>query len=144
MEYFDNEGEEELHVMSLEDEDRVVEAASNFAAKYITYTEQDKTDILNLFKIVLEVARERNMSNYERVAAKTTVYLLKENAYYSKLSYRTVTRWYTAGRHKNMRARGPKINEDFEEEVWGKLMHCVLEKVILIKKVVYYDLCYVL
>ena len=59
MEYFDNEGEEDLHVMCLEDEDRVVEATSNFAAKHITFTEQDKTDILNLFKIVLEVARER-------------------------------------------------------------------------------------
>jgi hypothetical protein len=71
----DNEGEEESHVTSLEDEDRVIEAASNFAAKYITYTEQDKTDILNLLKVVLEVSRERNMTNYERVAAKTTVYL---------------------------------------------------------------------
>jgi hypothetical protein len=139
----DHEGEEKSHVISLEDEDRVVEAASNFAAKYITYTEQDKTDILNLFKVVLEVARERNMSNYEREAAKTTVYLLKENLYYSKLSHRTIshrtiTRWY-AGRHKNEKARGPKIDEDL---VWGKLMHCVFEKVILIYVLLYFLLCF--
>jgi hypothetical protein len=138
----DNESEEVSHVISLEDDDRVVEAASNFAAKYITYTEQDKTDILNLFKVVLEVARERNMSNYERAAAKTTIHLLKENSYYSKLRHRTISRWY-AGRHKNKKARGPKIDENFEEEVWGKLMHCVFEKVLLIYivAVLFFVLC---
>jgi hypothetical protein len=123
------ESDEELHMFSLEDDDRVIEAASNFPAKYITYTEEDKTEILNLFQVVLEVARERNVDNYERAAAVTTVLLLKEIMYYSRLSHRTVIRWYE-GRHKNKKARGPKINEDFEEELWGKLMHCVFEKVI--------------
>ena len=44
MEYFDNEGEGDIHVMSLEDEDQVVEAASNFyrtEAHYFYRTRQD-------------------------------------------------------------------------------------------------------
>ena len=51
----------------------------------------------------------------------------------------------------DIKIRGPedqKINEYFEEEVWGKLMHCVLEKVFQLRRllyhVVYNKLCSVL
>ena len=113
---------------NLEDEDRVVDAASNFAVKYIKFTEDDRKEILALFQVVLEVARERQLNKCEKLAAITTASLLKENVYYSKLSPRTITRWYEVY-NKNKRARGRKINEDFEEEVWGKLMLSVFEKV---------------
>jgi hypothetical protein len=134
------ENEGESCIVSLEEDDRVVEAASNFPVKYITYTEEDKTEILALFQVVLNVARERNIANCEIVAATTTVLLLKENMYYSKLSHRSITRWYE-GQNKNKKARGPKVNEDFEEEVWGKLMHCIFEKVI--KVYIFVVLCFV-
>jgi hypothetical protein len=120
------QSDEELHMISLEDDDRVIEAASNFPAKYITYTEKDKPEILSLFKVVLEVARERSIANYVRAAASTTVLLLKEIMYFSRLSHRTIIRWYE-GRHKNKKALG-KINEEFEEEIWGKLMYCIFRK----------------
>lgn len=129
IEHSGNESDAESYVMSLEDDDRIVEAASNFPAKYITYTEEEKNEILTLFKVVLEMAKEKNIANVERAAAETTVLLLKEIMYYSKLSQRTITRWYD-GRDKSKKVTGPKVNEDFEEEIWGKLMHCVFEKVI--------------
>jgi hypothetical protein len=34
-------------MISLEDDDSIIEAALNFPAKYITYTEKDKTEIMN-------------------------------------------------------------------------------------------------
>jgi hypothetical protein len=43
------ESDEELHMINLEDDDRVIEADSNFPAKYITYTD----------KVVLEILRPR-------------------------------------------------------------------------------------
>ncbi len=122
------ESDEDVKVTSLEDEDRVVDAASNFAIKDITFSEDDKKEILALFQVVLEVARERHLNKCERLAAITTVSLLKENVYYSKLSPRTITRWYELN-DKNKKPRGRKINEDFEEEVWGKLMLTIFEKV---------------
>lgn len=122
------ESDEDVNVTNLEDEDRVVDAASNFAVKYIKFMEDDRKEILALFQVVLEVARERQLNKCEKLAAITTASLLKENVYYSKLSPRTITRWYEVY-NKNKRARGRKINEDFEEEVWGKLMLSVFEKV---------------
>jgi predicted GH43/DUF377 family glycosyl hydrolase len=99
IEYSGIESDEELHMINLEDDDRVIEADSNFPAKYITYTDKDKTEILNLFQDVLEVGRERNIANCERAAAATTVLLPKEITYYSRLSHRTINRWYE-GRKK--------------------------------------------
>lgn len=122
------ESDEDINVINLEDEDRIVEAASNFAVKYITFTEDDKREILALFQVVLEVARERQLKKCERLAAITTASLLKENVYYSNLSPRTITRWYEVN-DKNKKTRGPKLTEVFEKEVWGKLMLTVFEKV---------------
>ena len=124
----EEESDEDDNVILLEDDDRVVDAASNFKMKYVKYTEDDKTDILSLFGVITEVAKEKNIKNYRLIAARTTALLLKENKYYSKLSARTISRWNDLTNINKM-TRGRKINEDFEGEVWGKLMFSVFEKV---------------
>ena len=124
-----DDSEEELDIINLEDEQCVVDAVSAFPLKYITYTEEDKKEILQLFNVILKVARERKIENSEVIAAKTTALILKKNTYYSNLSARTVYRW-NENNGKKKELTGPKINEDFEEEIWGKLMLCVFEKVL--------------
>ena len=103
---------------------------SPFALKNITYTEDDKTEILALFQIILGTAQEKKNKNCERIAAETTSTILRTNTYYSNLTTRTIIRWISV-RNKKKSATGPKINDEFEEEVWGILMLCIFEKVTI-------------
>lgn len=124
----DEDSEEESNITSLENDDRVIDAMSSFSVKNITYTEDDKTEILALFQIILSIAEEKKYKNCKRIAAETTSSILKGNAYYSNLTPRTITRWISV-LNNTKSPTGPKINDEFEEEVWGKLMLCVFEKV---------------
>ena len=124
-----DDSEEELDIINVEDEQCVVDTVSAFPLKYVTYTEEDKKEILSLFNVILKVAREKRIENCEIIAARITALILRKNTYYSKLSARTVHRW-SDNSGKKKKSTGPKINEDFEEEVWGKLMLCVFEKVL--------------
>ena len=60
-------------------------------------------------------------------ASSLTVDILDTNSYYSQLKARTSLRWYEM-KDKESEKRGRKINENFESEVWGKLMLCIFEK----------------
>ena len=93
-----------------------MDAVSAFPLKYVTYTEEDKKEILSLFNVILKVAREKKIENSEIIAAKTTALILKKNTYYSNLSARTVHRW-SENSGKKKESAGPKTYEDFEEEV---------------------------
>ena len=86
MEDSGDDSEEENVILDLEDEQCVVDAVSAFPLKYITYTEEDKKEILSLFNVVLKTARGRKVANCEIIAAKTTALILKKNSYYSNLS----------------------------------------------------------
>ena len=55
-----------------------MDAVSAFPLKYVTYTEEDKKEILSLFNVILKVAREKKIENSEIIAAKTTALVLKK------------------------------------------------------------------
>ena len=73
-----DDSEEELDIINVEDEQCVVDAVSAFPLKYVTYTEEDKKEILSLFNVILKVAREKKIENSEIIAAKTTALVLKK------------------------------------------------------------------
>ena len=57
----DEDSEEESNITSLENDDHVVDAVISFAVKNITYTEDDKTEILAIFKIIPGIAEEKKI-----------------------------------------------------------------------------------
>ena len=79
-----------------------------------------------MYKTVVDVANERELENVRHVAAIITEKMLEKNSYYSNLSCRTILRW--AEFEKEKKKPGKKVDEVFENEVWGNLMFCVFEK----------------
>jgi hypothetical protein len=80
--------------------------------------------------LILDIALEREFLNPKIVAARTAEIMLAKRPYYSQITSRTILRWY--GRKDKVNEKtGPKINEEFERAVWGKLMLCCFEQVIL-------------
>ena len=70
---------------------------------------------------------EKNTRGVLSKSATLTVNVLSENSYYSQLTERTVLRW-SETRNNECDKPGKKIDENFEAEVWGKLMLCIFEK----------------
>ena len=96
--------------------------------KNLTYDDDDRGRILKLFSAILTLATERDYRRPEYIAAKATADLLRKKPYYSQISARTILRWNEL-KYKVNRKTGKKINEEFESDIWGKLMLCILEEV---------------
>jgi hypothetical protein len=117
----------------MEDNERIIDAFDQLPSKNVTYNEEDKSNILIVFKLILDIALEREFCNPKIVAARTAeIMFLFTNIrpYYSQITSRTILRWYSR-KDKINEKTGPKINEEFERAVWGKLMLCCFEQVIL-------------
>lgn len=106
---------------------RMKMALSNIPNKNITYTTEDIKNVLEVFDVVKVLVSERNTDKINSKSAACTVEMLIENTYYSQLTVRTVLRW-SETREKINAKPGRKIDNNFESEVWGKLMLCVFER----------------
>lgn len=110
------------------DDTRVLNTLSAIPDKY----EEDQENVIALYGIIRDVAKERDHKYANKIAVKATLKLLQSSKYYSQISIRTINRWYELKDNQNQRT-GRKVDEIFESEVWGNLMLCVFnDKVILI------------
>ena len=107
-------------------DDRLIAALTALPPKYIVYSPDDMKKVLEIFEVVKTMISEKNTRGVLSKSATLTVNVLSENSYYSQLTGRTVLRWYET-RNNECDKPGRKIDENFEAEVWGKLMLCIFE-----------------
>ena len=129
IEIHQNEVNDRHQCVDIEDDERISNAINQLPSKYVTYNEDDKSNILIVFKMILEIAIERDFQNPKIVAARTAEMMLAKRPYYSQITSRSILRWYERKDKVNEKT-GRKINEEFERAVWGKLMLCCFEQVI--------------
>ena len=106
---------------------RILTALSGIPAKYVIFTESDKTSVTALYTVVKVVAAEKDYKNLQLAAASATKEILKNNSYYANITCRTIIRWAASENSISLKP-GRKINEEFENEVWSNLMLCIFEK----------------
>ena len=102
---------------------RILIALSNIPAKHVIFAE----NVCALYMVVKVVAAERDYKNLKVAAAIATREILQNNSYYANITTRTIIRWAASEKSASVRP-GRKINDEFENEVWGNLMLCIFEK----------------
>ena len=105
-------------------DNRLIAALTALPTKYVVYNSDDMKKVLELFEVVKTIVSEKNSRGVLRKSANLMVHILSENSCYSQLTGRTVLRWFQT-RNNECEKPGRKIDENFEAEVWGKLMLCV-------------------
>lgn len=110
-----------LALDEIEYDEEVLTMVSKLPLKYITFGDEDKKNIIELFETVREVAINREYLKCDNVAASKTAKILSEINYYSTIKARTILRWYSV-KDKECEKSGPKIDRQFESEIWGNLM----------------------
>ena len=127
------DGEEESDTQECDEyqeyrsDNRLTTALDKLPQKYIVYNSDDVENILGIFDVVKEMVSEKTTRSVDYKSASLTADILSENPHYSQLKGRTLLRWYEV-KDKPSEKPGRKINEEFEAEVWGKLMLCIFEK----------------
>jgi hypothetical protein len=106
---------------------RLITALDNLPQRNIADSSDDIENVLGIFDVVKEMVSEKKSRSSNFKSASLTADILSENSYYSQLTGRTLLRWYKV-KDKQSEKPGRKINENFEAEVWGKLMLCIFEK----------------
>ena len=106
---------------------RILIALSNIPAKHVIFAESDKINVSALYTVVKIVATERDYKNLKLSAAIATKEILQNNSYYANITTRTIMRWAASENSVSLKP-GRKVNEEFENEVWGNLMLCIFEK----------------
>lgn len=125
-----NEENNRHQCTNMEEDERILEAFDQLPPKNVTYNEDDKSNILKVFRIILDLALERDFQNPKIIAARTAEMMLSKRPYYAQITSRTILRWYER-KDKVHEKTGPKVSVEFEREVWGKLMQCCFEQVTL-------------
>ena len=126
----EEEEEEKEKIMinsTFENDEKIIKATADLPRKYVVFGDEDRSNVLKLFGVVRDIARDREYKEVQHTSALATAELLSEIPYYSQISERTIRRWDTL-REQNKKKRGRKISEIFESEVWGNLMMCVFEQ----------------
>ena len=112
------------------DDARVVTSISALPNKYVTFTNEEKNEVLKIFDITRGVLSQIEGVHQEKInyhASLTTKEALKSLAGYSELVPSSIERW-NLNRGKLLKKTGRKINSDFEASIWGKLMICEYEE----------------
>ena len=97
--------------------------------KYITFSEVEKTHVLRIYDVVLQVFESQTPQTMEGVdvsVASVTKMVLKDLSGYSELVENTIERW-SKKRGLVKEKTGRKINKGFECAIWGQLMICEYE-----------------
>ena len=113
---------------------RVIAPVTALPNKYITFSHEEKKEVLKVFDIVHGILSEIDGNHHQRInyhASLLTKNVLVSLAGYSDLIASSIERW-NLNRDKVLEKTGRKINSDFEASVWGKLMICEYEKRMVI------------
>ena len=123
----DDDDDDNFALDDIENDERVLEMASQIPSKYIIFEIDDKKNVIALFKVIREVAEEREYVACDKIAALTTAKIINRINYYSTITGRCILRWCSV-QDKIIEKSGPKIDNQFVSEVWGNLLLCILER----------------
>ena len=112
------------------DDLRVINAVSLLQKKNVTFSNEEKTLVLQIFDLTRNILLEVDGQHRDYHAALTTKEVLRSHAGYSELVPSSIERW-NKNRGKLLKKSGHKVNFDFEASVWGKLMICEYEKTMV-------------
>jgi hypothetical protein len=97
--------------------------------KNITFSEEEKTHVLRIYDVVLQVFEAQSpqtMKGVDVSVASVTKMVLQDLAGYSELVESSIERWLK-NRGLLKAKTGRKINKGFKCAIWGQLMICEYE-----------------
>ena len=115
------------------DDVRVTTSISALPNKYITFTNEEKNEVLKIFDITRGVLSQIDGLHHEKInyhASLTTIEVFKSLTGYSELVPSSMERW-NLNRGKLSKKTGRKINSDFEASIWEEQMICKYEKKVI-------------
>jgi hypothetical protein len=122
------DGEVRIALGALENDEKIKEALENLNRKVLIYSLTDKMEILRVYDLVFDILTLKNCTgNIKWVAGRETVNILSNYPGYKELKVRSIVNWKESSKTPNKKT-GRKINQDFDDSVWSKLMICKLEK----------------
>ena len=89
----DDDDNNNLALDDIQNDKRILEMMSKIPSKYIIFEKDDMNNVLALFKLITDVARERDYVACETIAASMTAEILGKINYCSTIIARTVLRW---------------------------------------------------
>lgn len=108
---------------------RVLESLSLYPKKNITFSIDEKDLVICLFDVIMKVMVEDITEENPRIvflAATVTKKILAKHPIFSELIVGTIERWHE-NRGIVTDKPGRKIYQNFEAEIWGKLLICEFE-----------------
>ena len=78
-----------------ENDERIIKAFTDLPRKYAVFGDEDRKNVIMLFEIVREIAKNRDYKDVDYVSSSAVVQLLSEVPYYSQISERTLRQWYS-------------------------------------------------
>lgn len=112
---------------------RVTESLSLYPNKNIVFSSDEKDLVLCLFDVIMKVMIEDVTEDNPRIvylAATVTKKILAQHPIFSKLIVGTIERWHE-NRGTITNKPGRKIYQNFEAEIWGKLLLCEFENQVV-------------
>jgi hypothetical protein len=103
---------------------RVVDSLSLYPKKNIVFSSDEKDLVLCLFDVIMKVMIEDITEDNPRIiylAATVTKKILAKHPIFSELIVSTIERWHE-NRGTVTNKPGKKIYQNFEAEIWGKLL----------------------
>jgi hypothetical protein len=110
---------------------RIIKCVSEIPNKYITFSDEEKMQVLRIYDVVLQVFESQLPDAFEGVdvsVASVTQMVLKDMTGYSELIKNTIERW-SKNRGLIKEKTGRKVDKDFECAIWGQLMICEYENI---------------
>lgn len=118
--------------MLLEDE-RVNDMLNKIKNRNIKWNGKEKSEIMSMFdtmkSVLVEYQRDGKIGINEDIntmaSIATAEALVEKGGTYSLLNPKAIHRWNKC-RDNVLKRNGRKVNQAFERNVWGRLIHCVL------------------
>ena len=124
------EEEDSIRILS---HSSVVDGLLDFPKQYIKFSCHEKEKVISLFDVIAAARAEIDGEKYctdDSFNAIITKKALSKRAHYSELLPTSIMRW-SKNREDVKKETGRKISTDFEADIWGKLMICEFEKIIV-------------
>jgi hypothetical protein len=121
----------EIFMTNIVKDIRIIKCVSEIPNKYITFSDEEKNQVLRIYDVVLQVFESQLPDALEGVdvsVASVTQMVLKDMTGYSELIENTIERW-SKNRALIKEKTGRKVDKDFECAIWGQLMICEYENI---------------
>jgi hypothetical protein len=103
---------------------RIIKCVSEIPNKNITFSDEEKMQVLRIYDVVLQVFESQLPDALEGVdvsVASATQMVLKDMTGYSELIENTIEKW-SKNRGLTKEKTGRKVDKDFECAIWGQLL----------------------